>query len=129
MFFKERRTGAYLVIILSTLVAVIAIAMIIMTCVFNQSLSFLNGNNSEYNVPNNWKVFAVVILLLFSSTALIVGLTGLFCLCKPCIKHRGWVIPFGISIMFSWVIFSIMGFIIAAFSTNGPETVQAFCDR
>jgi phosphate/sulfate permease len=39
------------------------------------------------------------------------------------------VIPFGISIMFSWVIFSIMGFIIAAFSTNGPETVQAFCDR
>ncbi len=129
MFFKERRTGAYLVIILSVLVTVLSIAMIIMSCVLNASLSFLNGNNSDLNTPNNWKTFAVVILLLFSSTALIVGISGLFCLCKPCLEHRGWVIPFGISIMFSWVIFSIMGFIIVALSTNGPDAIQAFCDR
>jgi hypothetical protein len=123
MFFKERRTAAYLVIILSVLVTVLSIAMIIMCCVFNSSLGFLNGNYSDLNTPNNWKVFAVVILLIFSSTALIVGLSGLFCLCDPCLKSRGWVIPFGVSIMFSWVIFSLMGFIIVALSSNGPDAI------
>lgn len=35
---------------------------------------------------------------------------------------------FGVSMTLLWVLFLAAGFVIVALSTNGPETVQAFCD-
>lgn len=123
MCFQERKTGAIIVAILSVLVMLLGVVMLIECVVFSSSTTVLNADMGDFKEANNFASSMFYTLLLVSIVAVIMGALGLTCMAKPCIHSRCWVVTYGITIIIIWVIFAVVGFIIVAVSTNGPETV------
>ena len=123
MCFQDRKTGAIIVAILSVLVMLLGVAMIIECIVFSSRTTVLNANLGDFKEANDFASTIFYILILVSIVAVFMGGCGLTCLAKPCVKSRFWVITFGITLVMVWVVFVVIGAVVAAVATNGPETV------
>ena len=88
----------------------------------------MNADFGSFTQLNSFSTITFYVLICISVLAILIGVCGLSCLCRPCVVSRGWTVIFGLTILWIWITFSIFGFIITAISTNGPETMQAFCD-
>ena len=83
--FKERKTPATCVFWLSFLVMACGIAMLVESIIWQYKESILTADLGDISANlNRFKTASFAILIAFSCTAILVGLSGTFCLCKPC---------------------------------------------
>ena len=128
MCFRNRKTGATIVTLMSILVVVISAALIVETIVFQSSTSVLNSDFSHFTEPREFSTKTFYTLIFVSIFTILLGCCGLCCLCRPCMASRAWTVTYGLILMLVMLIFLVFGFLILVVSTNGPETLQAYCD-
>lgn len=130
MCFEDRKKPALIVTILSAIIILCGLIMVVESIIFaaqDDVLSADLGTVSEQAA--NFKNLSYGTLLAFSFMAIITGLAGTTCGCKPCAKGNICCpILFGIALFFVWLITLIVGSIITAVSFSGPEQIQTFCD-
>lgn len=129
MCFKERKTPALIVTILSVFIALCGIAMIIETIIFVLSSNIFDADlGTLSDAAAKFKTVSYAILLAFACLAFITGILGTTCGCKPCAKGSiCWPVWFGLSLFLVWIITLIIGAILTAISFSGVDQLQAFC--
>lgn len=128
MCFRNRKTGAVIVTIVASLVVILSAALMIETVVFQSSTSFLNSDFSNFKEPKEFSTKTFYTLIFASIFTVLLGCFGLCCLCRPCVRSRAWTVIYGLTLMLVLLIFLVFGFLTLVISTNGPETLQAYCD-
>jgi len=131
MCFESRKKPALIVTILSTIIILAGLVMVVESIVFASGANVLDADLGQVTEQaHKFKSLSYGSLLAFSFLAIITGIAGTTCGCKPC---RGgnicWPIMFGISLFFVWLITLIIGSIITGVSMSGPEQIQKFCDE
>ena len=109
------------------------IAMLVESIIWQYKDSILTADLGDIsNTLSTFRTASFAILLAFSCTAFLVGLSGAFCLCKPCHKDgKGgccWPIFFGSTLFIVWVIWILIGAFVTGVSFAGPNQIQQFCD-
>jgi hypothetical protein len=120
-----------MIVILSLLTILLGSAMIVESLIFqDSSVQEIKPPNlsTDFESSKTYTSLLFYLVVVLATIAIMIGICGLTCLAKPCSKSLGFIRIFGICITMSWLLFIVFGFIIVAVSTNGPETVQAFCD-
>ena len=119
---EERKQPALLVSILSGIVVVCGFVML------GVSITFNNNEEDIFNADFGDKEEALQSvksltfggLLIFSLFAVLIGAAGLTCGMKPCAEggcKRIGPILFGVSLMFVWLVYLVVGIVIGGTST------------
>jgi len=127
MCFKDRKTPATIVMAMSALLIVLGFILVVMSVVFFNRDNILRADLGE--LTEYVKLFKVSIFGLIIFGALVTIITGIFgtmCRCKPC-HHRCYIITWGTSLTFVWVLFIIVGAVIMGNALGAPKYIGEVC--
>jgi hypothetical protein len=128
MCFKQRRVPAIIVSILSILVAILGLIMLIESIVYQTKPSILTAELGDLDGPVfAFRIGTFVAMIIAALLAICVGCFGSCCTFKPCIKHRGYSICFGLTITLIWIIFIVVGGVMTSISEMGPKQIDLIC--
>jgi hypothetical protein len=128
MCFKERKKPAVIVTVLSVIVIILGIIMIIESAIYYTAGSILTTDLGSITAQvKTFHTSTFAILMAFSCSALIAGILGSGCLCKPCVNNLALPIVYGITLFLVWIVILIVGIIITAVSFTSPTELQNFC--
>ena len=130
---EERKNPALLVTVLSGIVVICGFVML------GVSVSFKNNKDDIFNADfgdkeralNQVKSLTFGGLLIFSLIAVFIGAAGLTCGMKPCAEggcKRIGPILFGLSLMFVWLVYLIVGVVIGGASVTAQGQIDNFCN-
>lgn len=129
MCFQTRKTPAIIVGIMSGLVVILGLVMVFLSIRFSKAEVFdyekgIVTDSKASNEISDFKTQVVIILLVTSFFAVLVGFCGLSLMC---IRHRGCAVLFGCSLMPTWVAIFVLGTSLALFSNSSKSTIENFC--
>jgi len=128
-----RDKWGWTVTILSILIAIGGLVMLILSIMYStDTKGIFNGEvdlGELKKKADDFKNATFVVLLIFSLIALFTGIGGSMCMCKPC-KEKGccWAVVFGIPLGLTWMVFFIVGIVIAGVSYAGSDGLTRFCN-
>jgi hypothetical protein len=129
MCFKDRKKPALIITILSVFVVLCGVTMIVESIIFALQDDIMTADLGTISqAAGKFKTVVYAILLGFACLALVTGIIGTTCGCKPCAKGSiCYPVWFGILLFFVWIVTLIVGAIICAISFTGETQLQQFC--
>ena len=128
MCFTKREKPARIVTGLSVLVFICGIVMLWNSIIFAGDKERFFSEDEKWEVQDATGGAVVSLLIIFSSLAIVVGAAGMFCVCKPCAEGGLWMpIVYGLFMTAVWIVFFVVGAIIASVSIAGPQQMDNFC--
>lgn len=129
MCFNRREKPAKIVTGLSVLVLICGIVMLINCIIFAGDKDAFFNEDEQWEEDQGLAMGGVISsLIIFSILAIFVGCAGMCCSCKPCAEGGlCWPIVYGTCMTFIWVVFMVVGCVIASVSIAGPQQLETFC--
>jgi hypothetical protein len=120
MCWGEKKVPVLILTILSSLMIVCGVIMVIECIVYQTSQSVLTADLGSLTTQiQSFKNSTFGVLIGFSATAIIVGIFGTLCHCKPC-DSIVFPILFGITLTAIWIVFIVVGAVLTTVSVAGP---------
>lgn len=125
MCFADRKKPALIVTVMSVLVIICGIIMVVESIVFATQRNVIDEDFGDVSASmSQFKSASMASLLVFSLLAIITGVSGATCGCKPCAKGGiCWPIIYGVLLLLVWSVTLIVGAIVTGVAVTGPETI------
>lgn len=111
----------------SALILVFGIILTILTVKYDKNDGILRADLGDFTATvEKFRWATAGTSLVFSIWAMLIGLLGIFCIFKFC-ANRCFVVMYGFSLLFIWLVMLIVGGAISTVAIKGPTVAENVC--